>query len=507
MIISPLIQCVLVLALASRAIAQVGTIPWTPKSDRILRQVEITVPPKYAAIALDKALHFVRVPDGWTASVFAAGSALNKPRFMSWGPKSTLFVANMNGNNILALPDENRDGVADTVIVAARGFSLGHDVRFWRDTMFVCQEAGVIKLWRSDTSSYVYDQRLTVIDKGSQANQTGGNHRTRTLVIDTIRMKLYVSVGSRGNADRESDRAVLEEYNYDGSGRRVFASGTRNAVGMTLHPRTGRLWASNNGSDNQGNNLPPEWVDIIREGGFYGYPVGYHFRNWFPLTGDYQDLKPFTKQDSANMERMQPPAALVDAHCAPMGLVFTEDGVRSEYANGAFMAMRGSWNRTPPSGAKIVFLRFDNDADTIANEVEDFCTGFIRDTSNAATRWARPVGVAVDNSGCVYVSIDDGKQCVLRLTPPTPSHVHDVQQTGTFVRPNPARDMVAIDVQPSEPCQVVVVDAQGKVWADESVSFGKTRLHVDSSTWPNGSYIVVMRSSSGLRTQNVTIYR
>ncbi|MBC8124445.1 MAG: PQQ-dependent sugar dehydrogenase, partial [Candidatus Kapabacteria bacterium] len=351
-----------------------GTIPWTPKDGGDLVRNTITVHPKYAALALSPTQNQVSIPRGWTASVFFAGSALDKGRFMSWGPDSVLFVANMNRGNILALPDVNRDGIADTSIVAAQGFSTGHDVRFWRDTMFVSQESGVVKLWRTDPTKYVYDQRQIIIDKASQVNQIGGNHRTRTLVIDTIRMKLYVSVGSRGNADRESNRALIEEYEMDGSGRRVFTQGTRNAVGMTLHPRTGKLWANNNGSDNQGNNVPPEWVDIVRDGGFYGYPFAYHFRRWYSFAGDYSDLLPITQADTSMLQKMTAPAALVDAHCAPMALVFTENNARAEHQYGAFMAMRGSWNRNPPSGAKIVFLAFDNDQDTIANSVRDFCT-------------------------------------------------------------------------------------------------------------------------------------
>lgn len=486
--------------------AQSGSIPWTVKSGPSLREVRIQVPTKFASLSLDPSLQYVRLPGGWTASVFAAGPAFNKPRFMAWGPNSTLFVANMNGNNILALPDTNNDGVADTVIVAAKGFSLGHDVRFWNDTMFVCQEAGVVKLWRSDTSTLMYDQRKTVVDKSSQSNQTGGGHRTRTLVIDTNNLKLYVSVGSRGNADREMDRAVIEEYNYDGSGRRIFASGTRNAVGMTLHPRTGKLWANNNGSDNQGNNLPPEWVDIVRDSGFYGYPIGYHFRNWFPLTGDYQDLKPFTRADSSNMERMAMPAALVDAHSAPMALVFTDNGANVNYEYGAFMAMRGSWNRTPPSGAKIVFLRFDNDEDTIANQVEDFCTGFIRDTNSVESRWARPVGLALGSDGSVYVSLDEGKQCVLKLTPPTSSQVSNDHTNLVSCWPNPASDAVTVRLAQT-PCQLSIVNLSGELMYSATASPGQQQMRIQTSNWPTGAYTIVMRTERHAAAKTVIVYQ
>lgn len=460
-----------VLVLTGPALAQdPGTIPWTPKVTNGLVPCVVTMPAKYRSINIDSVRQRLMLPPGWTASVFAAGTDLVKPRFMAWGPDSVLFVANMSRNNVVAMPDANRDGVVDTMIVAARGFSTGHDVRFYRDTMFVAQEASIVKLWRSDPNGYVFDQRVTVIDKSSQENQIGGGHRTRTLVVDTNAMKLYVSVGSRGNADRETNRAVIEEYDYNGSNRRVYASGVRNAVGMTLHPRTGKLWANNNGSDNQGNNIPPEWVDIVREDGFYGYPFAYHFRRLFSLVGEYADLLPLTRTDTLLMERMQPPAALVDAHCAPMALVFVEQTPIAEFQHSAFMAMRGSWNRTPPSGAKIVRFEFDSDEDTIANAVHDFCTGFISDTNDAATRWARPVGLALACDGSIYVSSDDIKNMILKLTPTSAVTVPDARAKSTpSLWPNPASERVRIhgarigDV-------ISIIDVHGRVMEEYCAS-------------------------------------
>lgn len=481
-----------------------GTIPWTLKNRANLERVAISVPSRYSSLGMDPSQNYLFVPRNWTVSVFAAGASVSKPRFMAWGPDSVLYVANQNGNNVLALPDRDKDGVADTVLIAAKGFSLGHDVRFWRDTMFVCQEAGVVKLWRSDESGFTFDKRLTVIDKAAQSNQTGGNHRTRTLVIDTIAMKLYLSVGSRGNADRETNRAVIEEYSYDGMNRRVYALGTRNAVGMTLHPRTGRLWANNNGSDNQGNNIPPEWVDIVRDSGFYGYPIGYHYRNWYPLTSDYQDLAPFTHEDTVRMQRMCVPAALVEAHSAPMALVFSENAAQPAYASGAFMAMRGSWNRTPVSGTKVVFLRFDSDQDTIANEVEDFCTGFITDSTNSATRWGRPVGIAIAGDGSVYVSIDDGKQCILKVSPPTSVSVGATFGTHEVLMPNPAND--AVNIQIPEDCILVEVRGLAGNLMHSAVPVHGTH-RITGIDWPEGVYLVQLRCAAGTKSEMLVVHR
>lgn len=400
-----------------------GLSPWTPVVSGNLERVAIEVPAKYQAIALSPVTNAIEIPKGWTAKVFFAGAPLNKGRFLAWGPDSVLFVANMTGGNILAMPDKNRDGVADTVIIAATGFATGHDVRFWHDTMYVSQLAGVVKLWRSSGTGYVYDQRRTLIDKSTLSYQTGG-HVTRTLVIDTVHARLFVNVGSRANAEREMtagrERALIEVYDMDGTNRRIYATGIRNSVGMTLHPRTGRLWANNNGSDNQGNDVPGEWIDLVRDGGFYGHPLSYAYRQFFNFTRQgYTSIPPITSADTALVNSTVPPAALITSHSAPMAMQFSHDGLPEEFRHGAFVVLRGSWNRQPATGSKVVFLTFDDDNDTVANTVQDFCRGFLPDSNNSASRWARPVGLEIDASGCIYLTSDDNKQFVLKLTPPS----------------------------------------------------------------------------------------
>lgn len=482
-------------------------VPWTPQSPGDLKRVPITVPESFKALNIVPGVHDVFIPEGWTAKIFFAGSALGKPRFMAFGPDSVLFVANMNKNNILALPDANKDGVADEVIVAATVSAYCHDVRFYRDTMFVCQESGVTKFWRSSGSGYVFDQRQVVIDKSSQPNQVGGNHRTRTLVLDTNDKKIYVSVGSRGNADRESDRAVIEVYNWDGSGRRVMASGVRNAVGMALHPRTGALWANNNGSDLQGNNIPPEWVDIVRDGGFYGYPYAYHTQNFFDMNqSSYADLKPITATDSANVARMVPPAGLVTAHSAPMALVFAHSTMPEGYRKGAFMALRGSWNRMPLSGSKIVYLDVDDDADTIVNAAVDFCRGFLIDSNDQGSRWARPVGLALGADGKVYVSSDDLKQFILVLTPPTTTNVSDDQDDlGAMIDIEMSNGALTVRLQNGlTDATVSLLDLEGRLVLSTTAT---ASTQIDTASLASGVYLVVVRSGDVSHSKQITIWR
>ena len=461
-----------------------------------MESVTIRVPDKYKNSIQFNSSQTLRLPIGYTASVFYASSnVLRKPRFMAWGPDSVLYVANMNSGSVLALPDLNNDGVADTVIVAANGFSTGHDVRFYRDTMFVAQTSGIVKLWRSDSRTYVFNNRVVVVNKLVQENQSGGNHTTRTLGLDTNNKLLFLSVGSRGNADRETNRALVERYNWDGTNRTTVATGVRNAVGMTIHPRTGKLWANNNGSDNQGNDVPGEWVDIIRENGFYGYPIAYHNKRYFNFTNnDYKDLLPITAADSTRVNSMAPPAAIVEAHSAPMALQFANSALPTTYKNALFMVQRGSWNRTPPSGAKVVVFRFDSDADTIANSVEDFCTGFISDTNNLDTRWGRPVGLELSADGSVYISIDDGKQCILKITPPTNTSINSetLQQGSLKIFPNPSTSSATISWKGLE-ATLVIINSNGEiVYSANQVSSG---VVLSTTLFPAGAYTVIVQNS------------
>ncbi|MGA1307831.1 MAG: PQQ-dependent sugar dehydrogenase, partial [Candidatus Kapaibacteriota bacterium] len=276
----------------------------------------------------------------------------------------------------------------------------------------------------------VYETRSEFISQIAEgATQPGGGHTTRTILIDSIRQKLYLSIGSRCNVCRADEpgsqdfqRALIEEWNLDGSGRTTYATGVRNAVGLLL--RGGRVWASNNGSDNQGNDIPPEWIDIVREKGFYGYPFAHSHGVFFPITNsspnDYKSLLPFNAIDSSKVQSMVQPAALIQAHSAPMALISGHAKMPERYRNGVFVALRGSWNRTPATGGKIIYLDFDNEFDTTANFTSDFLTGFMTDSSKSSNwGWARPVGLTFDTQGRMYVGSDANTRFILLVTPPS----------------------------------------------------------------------------------------
>ena len=387
-----------------------GSPELTPKRDLNLKAQRLVVPEQYRdAVDIE---HDVYLPEGFTAGIFYAGR-LDKARFMAWGPDSVLYVANKSSGEILALPDRDRNGVADEAIVVAKDLDIPHSLAFYNGAMYVAEERRIMKLDDGDGDG-LYEQRSVFIDNLAEgAKQPGGGHDTRTIVFDEQNKKVFISIGSSCNACREQERALIEMYNDDGTGRRVFANGVRNAVGMTLHPVTGNLWATNNGNDWQGDNIPPEWIDLVRPGGFYGHPFAYQpNRTYFDfdiVVGGYLDIPPITAQDSALVRKMVTPAALVQAHSSPMAIEFSNSSFPEELRNGAFIALRGSWNKEQPTGYKVVYMQLDGPRDTTAEYVADFLTGFLTEDGEV---WARPVGLETDGRGNLYVGSDDKEQFI-----------------------------------------------------------------------------------------------
>ncbi len=382
----------------------------TPRHDLKLRAQQLAVPDQYKdAVDIE---HEVYLPEGFTARIFYAGR-LDKARFMAWSPDSVLYVANKSSGEILALPDRDRNGVADEAIVVAKDLEIPHSLAFYKGAMYVAEERRILRLADNDGDG-IFEQRAVFIDGlAAGAQQPGGGHDTRTIVFDAKNKKVFVSIGSSCNACREQERAIIEMYNDDGTGRRLFANGVRNAVGLALHPETGDLWAANNGNDWQGDNIPPEWVDIVRPGGFYGHPFAYYpnrtYFNFDIVVGGYLDIPPITARDSALVQKMVPPAALIQAHSAPMAIEFANSSFPEEFRNGAFIALRGSWNKEGPTGYKVVYMQLSGPRDTTAEYVADFFTGFLTEDGDV---WARPVGLAADSRGNLYMGSDDKEQFI-----------------------------------------------------------------------------------------------
>lgn len=345
-----------------------------------------------AGVLGDAAVADVTVPEGFAVQVFA--DELAGPRFMAVGPDGVLYVADRGNDRIVALPDANGDGRADEIRVLADGLNNPHNLVYHKDAWYVAVTEGVVRLTDKDGDG-VAEARTTLIDTYTPP----GQHSSRTIAF-LPDGRLLLSAGSTCNVCEEEDprRAAITSYDSpvgqdELTGEQIYASGLRNAVGLAVHPETGQLWATNNGRDLMGDDTPPETVYIVEEGGDYGWPSCHSGTVLDPEFGF-----------EGACEAAGQPAVTMQAHSAPLGLTFyTGDTFPAEYHGDLFIAFHGSWNRSVPTGYKVVRVPMANGAP--AGPVEDFATGWLNSNNNAD---GRPVDVVVGSDGALYVSDDKG---------------------------------------------------------------------------------------------------
>ncbi|MGB0389272.1 MAG: PQQ-dependent sugar dehydrogenase [Ardenticatenaceae bacterium] len=330
----------------------------------------------------------VTLPDGFGSSIFAEG--LSGPRFMTVGPDGTLFVAERSRHQIVALPDRDGDGRADEQVVVAGEFESPSSLVFRPGTneLYVGETPRVSRLLLDGLS--VVERDIVIPDLPTERI-----HQTTTVLFGADG-KLYVSVGSSCNVCEEEDArlATVWVYEADGSNGRAYMVGLRNAVGLALNAATGEIWASNNGRDLIGNELPPETVYVLEDGADAGWPRCH--------AGDLPDPE-FGESPNA-CDGVAAPAVKMQAHTAPLGLTFY-DGTAfpADYQGDLFIAFHGSWNRNPPAGYKIVRLPIENGQ--VAGPLEDFATGWLLDNYDST---GRPVDVTVAADGALLLSDDKG---------------------------------------------------------------------------------------------------
>jgi glucose/arabinose dehydrogenase len=336
------------------------------------------------------------VPAGFTVGYFAQGLA--GVRFMAVGPDGAVSATQPGKGRVVRLADANGDGAADGVVEVVAGLDQPHGLAFHKGALYVANTDGVVRVALGAdgraSGSPVYVNRYS----------GNGGHWTRTIVFGPD-SAMYVAVGSTCNlcVEQSSDRAAVLRFDEDGSGKRVFASGLRNAVGLAFEPTTGALWASQNERDNLQPNhedLPPEEINILTDGGDYGWPYCYGDRVPNPEYGD-----------AARCASTIPPAAKLQAHSAPLGMTFLSRAtlLPASYRSDLLVAYHGSWNRDTPTGAKVVRIHV---AGGQPGQVEDLVTGWQRADGS---RWGRPVDVVVAADGSVLIS-DDAAGAIYRLT-------------------------------------------------------------------------------------------
>jgi glucose/arabinose dehydrogenase len=327
-------------------------------------------------------------PTGFKVTYYA--SDVPGVRFMAVGPDGAIYATQPSRGRVVRLPDANHDGVADSTIVVVSGLSQPHGLAFHGGALYVANTDGVVRVAMGPggaaTASPVYVNHYPA----------GGGHWTRTIVFGAD-SAMYVAVGSSCNlcVEQSAERAAVLRFNEDGSGKRIYSSGLRNAVGLAVNPRNGALWVSQNERDDLSPNhedLPPEEINILADGADYGWPYCYGDRVPSP---EYND--------AGRCATTVAPALKMQAHSAPLGLAFLAgaSAFPADYRSDVLVAFHGSWNRDTPTGAKIVRVRVQNEKPV---SVEDFITGWQR--SNGS-RWGRPVDVVVAADGSVLISDDD----------------------------------------------------------------------------------------------------
>ncbi len=345
-----------------------------------------------AGMLSEAAIANVSVPEGFAVQIFASG--LSGPRFMAVGPDGVLYVADRGNDRIVALPDADGDGQADEIRMVAEGLNNPHNLVYHEGTWYVTVPEGVVRLTDADGDG-VAESHTPLIDTYTPS----GQHSSRTIAF-LPDGRLLLSAGSTCNVCEEEDprRAAITSYDSPVgqdqlTGEQIYASGLRNAVGLAVHTDTGQLWVTNNGRDLLGDDIPPETIYQVEEGTDYGWPSCH--------SGTIVD--PEFGFDGA-CESVGQPAVTIQAHSAPLGLAFyIGSAFPAEYQGDLFVALHGSWNRSVPTGYKVVRVPMANGAP--AGPVEDFATGWLNSDGNAD---GRPVDVAVGSDGALYVSDDKG---------------------------------------------------------------------------------------------------
>jgi len=362
--------------------------------------------------------HRPTVPAGFRVSLFAEG--LQMPRFMALAPNGDVFVAEpvRNASRISVLRDVDKDGVAEVRETFAADLNRPFGLAFWNNYLYVGNNDSVVRFTYAagqvkaagapeqiaslPPSDAALDQDTANRLKIDISQTRGYNHWTRNVIFNPSGTKMYVTVGSATNATPESDprRAAVNEYNPDGSGHRVFASGLRNPVGLAFVPGTNTLWTVVNERDHLGDDLVPDYLTSLMDGAFYGWPYSYLGKHIDPtVVATRPDL----------VARAVTPDVLLASHAAALGLIFyTGTLFPAEYRNSAFVALHGSINRSKLSGYSVVRVPFRDGRPS--GPPQDFLSGFIARDDEEKEAWGRPVGLLQLADGSILVSDDTGNR-------------------------------------------------------------------------------------------------
>jgi glucose/arabinose dehydrogenase len=371
----------------------------------------------------------IKTLPGFSVTAFATG--LEGPRLLRLAPNGDMFVSEGDAGKVIVLRAPDGAGKAAQVETFAEGLDQPFGIAFYPlgpnpQWVYVANTNSVVRFPYRNGDTKARGPAEVIVPRLVAKKS---DHWTRDVVFSPDGRRMFVSVGSGSNAgeelakktasevaawqadhalgaawDNEVGRANVMVGDPDGKNLHVFAAGIRNCVGMAIHPLTHELWCSTNERDLIGDDLPPDYVTHVKEGGFYGWP-------WYYI-GDHEDYRHAGERPDLK-GKITIPDVLLQPHSAPLEMTFYEGrgpaAFPAEYRGDAFVALHGSWNRAKRTGYKVVRVLTKNGVATGA--YEDFMTGFVADGSKV---WGRPVGVAAAHDGALLVA-DDGGDVIWRV--------------------------------------------------------------------------------------------
>ena len=390
---------------------------------RITVKAEDMPPPKTGPVVASRSMvlpyagQVPRVPEGFTATPFAVG--LEHPRRLLVLPNGDVLVAEQKVGYVTLLRDDDGDGKADWINRHIEGLNGPYGLA-WRDgKVLIADQDGIWEVphrlgavrpgmgasetkvadvppeQRKPSPSIVGEKMLT--KKGVFGIVMG--HANRHLAIDPKTGALFVGVGSSGNIGVEPEvKASIQRFDASGGNQTTFASGLRNATALAFHPDTGDLYTVVQERDGLGDNLPPDYMTRVQQGGFYGWPYSYIGQH--PQPG-FAQLRPDKVKAAIT------PDVLFQSHSSAMDILFyTGAQFPAEYKGDAFVALKGSWNRADPTGYKVVRVPFKDGKPQ--GFYQNFTTGFWTSGMQRAEVWDRPAALAIAKDGALLVADDTG---------------------------------------------------------------------------------------------------
>ncbi len=351
-----------------------------------------------------------QAPAGFTVTQYTTG--LNQPRLIRTAPNGDLFVALSYENKVMVFRGVGPDGKPQQVSTFAENLNMPFGIRFYPEGpnpkyVYIGNTDAVVRYPYTNGDLKASKPSEALADLPGGGKLRGGGHWTRDIAFTPDGAHMLVSVGSHSNIDdpdthpEEEHRADVLQFTPDGKFEKVYASGIRNCVGEAIQPGTGSLWCSVNERDNLGDNLVPDYITHVQEGGFYGWP-------WWYM-GGHQDPRHEGKHPELQ-SKVITPDILLQPHFASLEMTFYEGAnFPSQYKDQIFAAEHGSWNKSKRGGYEVIMAEIKNGKAT--GVFQDFLTGFVTPEGKV---WGRPVGVTVAKDGSLFVT-DDGSGSIWQV--------------------------------------------------------------------------------------------